>query len=338
MTEKKKKRDTIEDVAKDAGVSIATVSRIINNKDIVNGDTREKVLSAIEKLGFVPRSVPVRQDIDRRLILVCMPDFENPFYARVIRGIRKAARFHEYDLFFMQADDFYTRAAVHLRTIKNSGASGVLMVSPISKKALSELNSICPVVMCSEYIDDPGFSYVSIDNVMSAKKAVEYLISTGCRRIGLLNSFSRNAYARDREQGFDEALQDAGLDISEDRKAHISAINYQSAFSKAAYLLSMESRPDAIFAAADVFAVAAINAAKKLGLRVPDDVSVIGFDNIEASLMCDPQLTTVDQPAEEIGYQSCELLIERLLGEDIIPRHIRLETEIIVRQSTKLNK
>ena len=207
-----------------------------------------------------------------------------------------------------------------------------------SEKVLGEIRAICPIVMCSEYLDEPNVSYVTIDNTESAKKAVEYLISTGCRKLGLLNSFSRNAYAREREKGFKEALQEAGLEINEERITHISSINYQSAFLKASYMLSSENRPDAIFATADVFAVAAINAAKKLGFRVPEDISVIGFDNVEAALMCDPQLTTVEQPAEEIGYQSCEILIENLQGSDTQPKHIKLETELIVRQSTKFNK
>ena len=338
MSENKKKRTTIEDVARDSGVSIATVSRIINNKDTVSGDTREKVLSSMEKLGFVPRSVSQSQEPDRRLILACVPEFDNPFYSRIIRGIKRASRFHDYEILFMQADDFYTKASAPINTIKKSGASGVIMISPIPEKVLGEIRAICPIVMCSEYLDEPNVSYVTIDNTESAKKAVEYLISTGCRKLGLLNSFSRNAYAREREKGFKEALQEAGLEINEERITHISSINYQSAFLKASYMLSSENRPDAIFATADVFAVAAINAAKKLGFRVPEDISVIGFDNVEAALMCDPQLTTVEQPAEEIGYQSCEILIENLQGSDTQPKHIKLETELIVRQSTKFNK
>lgn len=339
MSDRKKKRVTIEDVAREAGVSIATVSRIINHKDTVTEETKERVLSTMSALNFEPRSATGGQPVKkRRLILSCLPDFENPFYAQIIKGIRKAVRFHEYELLFMQTDDFYTRSAAYLDSIKNSGASGVLMLSPIPEKALLEIGAICPVVMCSEYVDSPLFSYVTIDNMMAARKAVEYLISTGCRKIGLLNSFKRNTYAREREEGFRDALKEAGISVNESWIVHISSINYQSAFSKAMYILGMNERPDAIFATADVFAVAAINAAKKLGLRVPEDVSVIGFDNVEASVMSDPQLTTVEQPASEIGYQACELLVDRISFGKSRPRHIKLETELIVRQSTKFNR
>ena len=340
MAERKKKRVTIEDVAREAGVSIATVSRIINHKDTVTSETRERVLSMMEYLNFVPRSLHQPPQVSqRKMILLCLPDFDNPFNAQLIRGVQKAARYHDFEVLFLQTENFYTNSGAYLDAIRHSGAAGVLMLSPVPNKTLLfEINAFCPVVMCSEYHEDPGLSYVTIDNAQAAQKAVEYLISTGCRKIGLINSFHRNAYAREREAGYREALLAAGLPVNEDWIAHISSINYQSAFSKASYILGMENRPDAFFATADMFAVGAVNAAKKLGLRVPEDVSVIGFDNVETAVMCEPQLTTVDQPSREIGYQSCELLIDRITNRDSVPRHIKLDTELIVRQSTKFNR
>lgn len=335
---KKNKRVTIEDVARRAGVSIATVSRIINHKDSVTSSTRRKVADAMEYLNFVPRSTPAVSDGSSRVILMCIPDFDNPFNAQIIRGVQKAARFHRYEVLFLQTDDFYTSAGDYLSLVKSSSISGILMLSPAPDDGLlAELNARCPLVMCSEYSEQAGLSYVTIDNVTSAKNAVNYLISTGCRKIGLINSFHRNVYAREREQGYLEALREAGLSANPDWIAHISSINYQSALSKAAYILGMDDRPDAFFATSDMFAVGVVGAAKKLGLSVPEDVSVIGFDNVETSLMCDPQLTTIEQPSYQIGYQSCELLIDRISDPDAPHRHIKLDTELIVRQSTKFN-
>lgn len=331
-------RVTIKDVADKAGVSIATVSRIINHKDAVTPDTRQRVLDTMELLNFIPRSIPTITDSNNKVILMCIPDFINPFNAQIIRGVQKVAHFHKYDVLFLQADDFYTSAGDYINIIKNNAIAGVLMFSPVPNSALiDELNSRCPMVMCSDYYDGYSQSFVGIDDISAAKSAVNYLISTGCHKIGLINSFHNNKYARHREKGFCEALTEAGLPINQDWIAHISSISYQSALSKATHILSLEDRPDAFFATSDVYAVGVINAAKKMGLVVPEDLSVIGFDNVEISIMTDPQITTIEQPSYQIGYQSCELLIDKIMYPETSDKHIILDTELIVRQSTKFN-
>ncbi|MBS6952668.1 MAG: LacI family DNA-binding transcriptional regulator [Enterocloster asparagiformis] len=336
---RKSNRVTIKEVASKAGVSIATVSRIINHKDTVTSDTRQRVLDTMEQLNFVPKTISPITNSSNKIILMCVPDFDNPFNAQIIRGVQKAAHFHKYDVLFLQADDFYTSAGDYINIVKNNDIAGILMLSPIpSSKLIEELNSRCPLVMCSEYHEESSTSFVSVDDTTAVKNAINYLISTGCRKIGLINSFCNNRYARHRERGFTEALSEAGLPINQDWIAHISSISYQSALSQATYILSKEDRPDAFFAVSDVYAVAVVNAAKKMGLKVPEDVSVIGFDNVEISIMSDPQLTTIEQPCYQIGYQSCELLVEKINNPDSPDKRILLDTELIVRQSTKFNR
>lgn len=328
---------TIEEIARRADVSIATVSRIINHKDTVKPDTRQRVLDVMEELNFQPKSPSSINDSTSKVILMCVPDFSNPFNSPVIDGVQKAAHEYEYDVLLLQSKDFYTDSSDYLNIIKNNSLAGILILSSApNNQLLKELCFRCPVVMCSEYAEDYGVSYVSIDDFEAARKAVNYLISTGCKKIGMINSNKKFKYARHREKGYLAALEEAGLEQNPDWISHISSINYNLALSNAKHILSLKNRPDALFSSSDVFAAAAVRAAKELNLRIPEDVSIIGFDNIELSVICDPKITTVEQPSYEIGFQACELLIEKIKNPGIADKQIILNTELIVRESTKM--
>jgi DNA-binding LacI/PurR family transcriptional regulator len=199
---------------------------------------------------------------------------------------------------------------------------------------LELLTRSCPIVMSSEYNDIEGISFVSIDDFTASYRATEYLISRGCKKIGFLNSQLRHQYARHREQGYKKALEKAGLEQREDWLAHISAVDYSIALSYVTNILSLPEHPDSFFAISDVFAVAAIHAAKRKGLQVPKDISVIGFDNIPVSSMTDPPITTIEQPGIQIGDQSFELLLEKINNPLTPKKKILLDTELIVRGST----
>lgn len=177
---------------------------------------------------------------------------------------------------------------------------------------------------------------VSINDSSAAVRAVNYLISTGCQKIGLMNCNINFKYAQHREKGYYRALRQAGLTANPDWIVHISTISYQLAYSNALHILSLPDRPDAVFACSDVFALAVVNAAGKLGLKVPDDLSVIGFDNVYLSAMCDPAITTIEQPSFQLGLQACELLLEKIKFPNTPFRQIILDTELIVRESTRL--
>lgn len=330
---------TMEEIARRANVSIATVSRIINHKDTVKPQTKERVLNVMEELGFRPRTIPVLSDISSSIILMCVPDFSNPFNGPVIDGVQKAAFDNGYDVLLLQSKDFYKSSDDYIKLIQNHSIAGMLILSPAPNSDLMEkLRFRCPIVMCSEYAEDYGISYVSIDDVAASKKAVNYLISTGCKKIAFLNCNMQFKYARHREKGYMQALEEASLKINPLWISHVPYINYQLAFSNAKHMLSLEDRPDAIFACSDVFAVAAVQAAKEAGLRVPEDISVVGFDNIDLSVMSDPQITTISQPCYHLGFQACGLLLEKIRNANTPDRQIILDTELIVRNSTKLRE
>jgi LacI family repressor for deo operon, udp, cdd, tsx, nupC, and nupG len=188
--------------------------------------------------------------------------------------------------------------------------------------------------MCSEYCDVKGISFVSIDDLTAAKKATSYLAACGCKKIALINSNLRHQFAQHREQGYLEALEEVGLEKNADWIAHISSVDYAIVLPYAMNILSLPNRPDGVFAISDVFAVATIHAAKRLGLRIPEDISIIGFDNVAISSMIDPPITTIEQPGIKIGAQALELLIEKINNPTIGKKQIILDTELIVREST----
>ena len=193
----------------------------------------------------------------------------------------------------------------------------------------------CPSVMVGEYPEGYDGSYVSIDDRVAGYRAVNYLISTGCRRIGMINCAFRYKYARHRKEGYQRALTEARLPIDPGWYVSIPAIDYTLAYSAAMQVLCTEPRPDALFASSDVLAAAAINAAHSLDLRVPEDLCVIGFDNVEASRMTLPAITTVSQPTHQLGQQACSILLDRIRDPELPHRQILLDTELVIRGSTK---
>lgn len=328
---------TIEAIAKQSQVSIATVSRIINNKDNVKPETRQKVLKVMEDLKFLPSQPSALSDSGSKVILMCIPEFHNPFNSLVIDGVQNAAHAQGYDILILQSHGYYTDKEDYTNILKSNSIAGILILAAVPHaELLEELSFRCPVVMCSEYPENYGVSYVSIDDVASAKKAVNYLISTGRHKIGFINANKQFKYARHREKGYMEAMHEANLEINPSWITHISSINYRMALSNALHILKLPERPDAFFTCSDVFAISAINAAKQLNLKVPTDVSVIGFDNIELSIMSDPPVTTIEQPSLQLGYQACELLIEKINNPESAVKQIILDTELIVRNSTVL--
>lgn len=329
---------TIEEIARQADVSIATVSRIINNKGPVADKTRQKVLDVMSKLNFHFQTNSALSDSESNVILMCIPEFKNPFYGTIVDGAQKAAQSHGYYILLMQSRNFHTDFADYERLLKGYPIAGMLLLSPVpSAKLIENLNFRCPIVMCSEYYEDSAVSFTSIDDKAAAKKAVQYLASIGCKKIAMLNSDLGYRWARHRERGFKEALKEAGLPVREDWIIHLPAVSFSLAIPNATYLLNQNDRPDGVFAVSDVYAAAAIKAASLAGLDVPKDISVVGFDNIDIALMSDPSITTIRQPSYDIGYQACEILVEKIEKPNMPPRQIILETDLIIRGSTRMN-
>lgn len=331
------KKITIQEIADQAKVSIATVSRIINHTGIVKEETRNRVLEVMEELNFHPKSNDTLADERSTTILVCIPDLTNPFYAPVLEGIQQSASYHNYHVLLFQSKDTNTDADELENILKTNSIAGVILLTSVSNSLLvKRLCFRCPVVMCSEHCEDSNISFVSIDDYAAAKNATKYLLAAGRKNIAMLNSSMQYKYARHRERGFRDALLEAGITPNEDWILHLSSMSYNLAMANAAHLLQQENRPDAIFTSADMYALGVLRAAHKLHLHVPNDLALIGFDNLEIATMAEPPITTVKQPCKQIGFQSAELLIEQIENPECEPKQIIMDTELIVRGSTPL--
>lgn len=337
---KENSNTTISDVAKLANVSTATVSRVINNKDKVSEKTKNIVLEAINELDFKIKKNDDLYDQDSKTILVFVTELKNPFFVPVIEGIQNSSYKHGYDLLILQTKELYKDFSDYESVLKSQRFAGVIILSSITSNQLSiiskKLSYRLPIVLCSEYIEDIDIPYVHVDDIESMKRATRYALSVGRKKIAFLNSSKDQSYSRRREQGFREVMKKHGVEINEDYVMHLSSVTYNLAYTYSLHLFNLENPPDIILCVSDVFGVAAINAAKKAGLRVPEDVAVIGFDNIDLSTMVSPKLTTIDQPTYLLGYQSCELLIEKIYNPSMPNKHLKLETELVIRESTPM--
>lgn len=329
-----KSKSTLTQIADKAGVSIATVSRILNDTGRVSHGTRQKVMGAIRELeGDAALKYPSGP---YQKLLILVPDFYNPFYANIIEGIQQTARNNNYEVFLVSTKDSYPNPGYIVNMIKKEGFSGVLWVcSTPPVELLTMVENHCPIVMCCEYPEDLPCSFVSVDDVTAAYRAVHYLVSTGCKRIGIVNCNLKYKYARLRREGYLDALKAAGLTHNPEWYVTIPTIDYTLAYSAILQTLNADPVPDAIFACSDVFAAAAINAAQSLGIRVPEDLSVIGVDNVEASRMTFPPITTIAQPGYQMGQQACSVLVEKIGNPQLPNRQILLSTELIIRGSTR---
>lgn len=321
---------TISQIAEKAHVSIATASRVINQPGAVKPATREKVLQAMKDLNYQYKG----NRNDSKFILTSFPDFDNPFNAEIISGIQAAAKRRGYRPFLQQMEDF--RSPDSYKFLLNQQVfGGIIFAHLVPDKSL--LDSLClqhPVVMCSEHSDTDAVPFVAINDYSAAHDAMDYLISIGKKRIALLNSSLDYNYAVHRERGYRAALTHAGLPVQEEWIVHLPGIDAEFAYSTAVSILSAPERPDAFFCVSDMFASAVIKAARSLNLSIPQDVAILGFDNIYLTTMTVPSITTVSQPTYQIGHQSCNLLIDLMEGKTVLNKRVILDTELIVRGST----
>ena len=326
---------TIQDVAKAAGGSVATVSRVINNSEAVTESTREAVMSAIKILNYQPNLLGrnLRRTETRRL-LVLLPNIGNPFYARIVKGIEDVAHKNGYNVMLCNTDSDAERERMYLELLKSRLADGVIFMAPVlGKEGLTEIGKSFPVVQCCEYTEGAQVSHVSIDNHAAAYKLTKHLISAGHQRIGMISCRGAVVSIMQRENGFKKALADSGIGFREELVKY-GDYSFNSGLRAANQFVSMKDRPTAIFAISDIMAIGALRSIRENNLKVPEDMAVAGFDNINFASMCNPTLTTISQPKYDMGCISMELLLRQIRGELKEPKEILLEYEIIIREST----
>lgn len=327
---------TISDVAKLANVSTATVSRVLSNSGNVKKETTEKVLEAIQKLNYQP-NVLARQlrKLETKTILVVVPDITNTFFSKILRGIERVAIENDYEVLLGDTGNDVERERGYLDILRQKKADGmILLTARLESHLLEEMAGEFPVVLACEYLEGSTIPTVSIDNISSARKATEYLINLGHRRIGFISGPLNVILGRDRLKGFRQAMEQHNIPI-ESFLVQEGDFSFESGYNMMMKFLALDQPPTAVFAANDEMAIGAIKAIKSKGLHVPDDISVVGFDDIKFASIYEPALTTISQPMFEIGKKAMELLI-KLINKDQLERNqYILEDQLVIRETCK---
>lgn len=342
-----KAKVTISDVAHLANVSVATVSRVLNRTGAVRGDTQNKVMEAAATLGYTntkterPPSYREPQEAvqgayHKQVILVSLPLITNPFYNQIVNGIQTAAQNYNLECLLYPCNIAANNIDSLLDFIRHLHVAGIITANLMPKEVLDKLASEIPVVQCCESDNHPLVSSVSINDFASSLSAMDYILSTGKHRVGLINGPLTYKYARLRRKAYLTAMETARIKVMPHWIVQLPDINCDMAYSSVVKLLSRPDAPNAFFTASDVFAAAAIRAIQHCHLRVPEDVVVVGFDNVDISSLTTPSITTVNQPKFRIGFLSCELLAEKMHNPSAETKHLQLNAELLIRESTAI--
>lgn len=327
---------TIHDIAREAGVSIATVSRAINNKLLVSTGTYEKVLAAMNKLGYqTPQpSAAVKPDMNNRVVIVNIPTLGNSVHTDFMEGINASAAKYNWRV-LITTDKITTENQENvLRTIQSCRAVGMICMNITDTDSLKYLSTQIPLVQCMEFDPDLNIPYIAVDDYAAAFSAVEYLISTGRRNIGMFRSFDM-LNSRKRYRGFRDALAKHGLklDPSLDVQVDNMRTNSMRAQFRAA-INNFKSVPDAFFCTSDQAAQAALYALVDFGYRVPEDIALMGYDDSDIAELCLPKLSTVGYSKYDAGFIACDMLHELFMNPFAMIRSSLLDTRLVIRQST----
>ncbi len=335
------RRVTSQDVARYAGVSRTTVSLVLNNVDAqISVDTRQRVLEAAKQLNYHPNA-SARRLVQGRTRVIGFIEHHSPyqtfadaFMAEVLRGLHAVARQYNYHVIFEpSSDDDHARDHC-VQLVQERHVDGIVYSGPrFNDLALERLvESNIPVVL-QGYLPGCPFPSVDIDNVASSRLATEHLISLGHTQIAMItNGPLMYTAATDRMAGFKSAMQAAGLAVNENW-VRIGSFTPESGFRAMSSMLQDQKKPSAVFIASDVVAIGAIEAIHQCGLRIPEDVALVGFDDIPWAAYLNPPLTTIRVPAHALGWSAGHLLIQTLDDESLDLDHVVLETELIVRRS-----
>jgi LacI family transcriptional regulator, galactose operon repressor len=332
-------RVTIHDVARHAGVSAMTVSRVINQRPRVSVDTRKRVQASIAELGYVPNRL-ARGLIQRKTgaFGVIVPDVANPFFTLVVRGVEQVAWRAAFHVILCDTQGDLERERGYLEDMVAFQVDGVL-IAPVGDSSRPQLRLLTrnnvPFVLIDRSITGFDGDLVQGDSVAGARQLVDHLIGLGHRRIGMITETTDVSTARDRLRGYREALESAGVEFDPDLVVESSAIDPGVACNATLRLLTLPDAPTAIFAVNNIAVVGVVEAARQRNLEIPRDLALVCFDDIEHVSRLYPFLTVMAQPAETFGTIATQLLIDRLAGRVGQRRRIVvLPADFVVRKSS----
>lgn len=323
----------MQDVANAAGVSIATVSRVINNAGNVQPETASKVRQAMEALQYKHSSSASPQRSTRsKVVLAVFPEFINPFWGDILEGMDATARSNGCTLITCATHSDVDQELRALNMLKEKQVDGVILLSSVlSEKELDDWNRQYPVLLCCEYEENTKLSYVSVNYREAAYQGVTYLARMGHRRIALISSASRSNSILQKETGYKQALADFRIPFDPELLVN-GSYQYESGYEKGLVLMQMSDPPTAIMTISDTAAAGCLCAVYESGKRCPQDVAILGFDNMILSRMLYPPLTTVGIQKRRMGGTALKMLLDRING-DTTHRQLLLPHEITMRQS-----
>jgi LacI family transcriptional regulator len=328
---------TIKDVARKANVSIATVSRVLNNQGGYSPKTKEKVLAAIKELGYQPNAL-ARGLINKRTktIGILFPEVSNMFASKILHGVENVVNEQGSSVIVCNTASNGEKTMKYLQVLHEKRIDGVIFVSEVITdeyyKMLESMN--IPIVLISTESYRYSLPYVKVNDRHAAYTATEYLIQKGHRKIGMISGNKNDMIAgQPRIDGYKEALLHNGIDIKENYIVSCKGFGFKDGFYILPRLLHQAPDITAIFAASDEMAMGVISAAYKLGIKIPNDISIIGYDNLPLAELAIPPLTTVAQPLEEMGEMAASMLFEmmdtgRTVESRIMPHQI-IERETV---------
>jgi len=327
---------TIRDVARHAETSVSTVSRVLTRQGPVAEATRERIMAAIEALGYQPNAL-ARGLVQKRTgaIGVVLPDVTNPFCTEVLRGMGDAASAHGYHLLLVHASLSFARESEGVQLLQEKQVDGVIytsgVVTPRHRELFRRLRR--PVALAATWDEEGGFPGVVVDGRRGASMAMEYLAGLGHRRVAVLTGpLEDTVSGQTRWMGYQEGAERLGIPLRAQWVAH-GDYRLESGYRAMTQILRGTDRPSALAAASDMMAVGAMTAAQDLGLRVPEDLAVVGFDNIWLAAAVRPALTTIAQPLYDMGRKTVDKLVAVLGGREVTETEW-IEPHLVERQST----
>lgn len=328
---------TIIDVAREAGVSYGTVSRVINDSPNVKEETRERVKEVIDRMGFVGnRSARSLVSGKSHVIGLLIPDLGTAYIGEIIRGIDLEMESANYNLMLYTTHRRETKESGYISSLIQSGVDGVILILPRNPaKFLEKLRSLnFPYVLVDHQgIDDRGPA-VGATNYQGGFDATEYLISQGHRQIAFITGSMDLGCSQERLNGYQDAMKKHNLAVESGWVVE-GDFEQTTGYEGANKLMSLPNRPTAIFASNDMMAFGVMNAVRDQGLKIPGDISVVGFDDIFQSSQTMPGLTTVRQPLEQMGREATRMLLEMMIEREIKPGKIDLPTRLVLRDSCR---
>ncbi len=327
-----KRTVTIQDVAKTAGVSVSTVSRVLNGKVDVASETQDRIRSVIDDLGFTTNlAARSMRSFKKNMVGLIMPDIAYPFAIEVMKGVNRAIAESEFDLLVYTTGDVRKSGRAsheqkYVSLLSNSITDGVIIVAPVT----GAFSTDAPIVSIDPLMSDPNYPSVHATNYQGATDAMNYLLGLGHTRIGFISGRAELESSNRRLKGYRDAIEKAGLSIDEKL---IASGDYttETGAKCARELLSGDNPPSAIFASNDQAAMGVFQVAQEMGIRIPQDLSVVGFDNIMESKYM--RLTTVDQFISEMGFVATQMLIKLINGEPLDLQTYKMQTQLVIRNS-----